>query len=370
MKDEAAREKRLNEILFFGKDPKKYKPQTLPQRNLRLVLYNQEDSPIAYSLERFDSEKEAQQRIKTLASFFDQLGDAKKAVKEGCIQLPEYDFAYYPASQPLASPEPEYTYVETYTDVKEDPAEKTSAFFKNIVSFQPVEPNDEIKSTDKAFVFSSEDPAILMEVMNHGTIKSNYEIVESKKKPGKFRVLFKTPHPVLIKGEKDAAMGKLVSPCIEIYQASSEKEAKAAIICLIEYLKALPQDTEKIYQGEGFYVVEHILLRPTSAADAGKKKSAKDQNVKAKDAFYAFKVSVFLPNWPARFQNSAFRDFAERVIRENCPAHVAAQFYWLGIKKMARFEATYHAWVKARTHTPRESAELDRLADELKTFIE
>ena len=66
-------------------------------------------------------------------------------------------------------------------------------------------------------------------------------------------------------------------------------------------------------------------------------------------AFYNFRISVFFPDWPARFQSRDFRLFAENVIRENAPAHVAVQTFWLDVEKMQTFEDLYERWVKART---------------------
>ena len=65
--------------------------------------------------------------------------------------------------------------------------------------------------------------------------------------------------------------------------------------------------------------------------------------------FYNFKISVFFPDWPARFQSTDFQLFAERVIRENAPAHVAIKAHWLNVEDMQTFEDLYGRWVKAKT---------------------
>ena len=66
------------------------------------------------------------------------------------------------------------------------------------------------------------------------------------------------------------------------------------------------------------------------------------------DLFYSYRVSVFFPDWPPRFVKNAFKRFAVQIVRENAPAHVALDFYWLDEDDMATFETLYFDWVDTK----------------------
>ncbi|QRX82515.1 hypothetical protein [Glaciimonas sp. PAMC28666] len=74
--------------------------------------------------------------------------------------------------------------------------------------------------------------------------------------------------------------------------------------------------------------------------------------------FYSMRLSLFFPEWPIRFQNHGFRDFAERSVRENCPAHLAAQCYWLSTVMMAKFKRLHGDWMQCKyaCHAPSANA--------------
>jgi hypothetical protein len=100
------------------------------------------------------------------------------------------------------------------------------------------------------------------------------------------------------------------------------------------------------------------------------------------DDFYSNRVSVFLPNWPARFQNDEFKLYAQQLISENAPAHVAVDFFWLAANDMADFERLLGEWkslklaVQVRDDFPEKSNSPDRISElneasgRLKTMIE
>lgn len=56
-------------------------------------------------------------------------------------------------------------------------------------------------------------------------------------------------------------------------------------------------------------------------------------------------MSVILPVWPARFQDSDFREFVESLFREQAPAHMRLQFFWMTTKEMKKFESVYFSWI-------------------------
>jgi hypothetical protein len=101
----------------------------------------------------------------------------------------------------------------------------------------------------------------------------------------------------------------------------------------------------------------------------------------AKDEFYSHRISVLLPNWPMRFQNSEFRLYAEQLLYENAPAHLGLDCFWLSIHEMEKFERLHGEWksLMRAAHEQSEGAEqararnaaaLDAASAELKKMLE
>jgi hypothetical protein len=61
---------------------------------------------------------------------------------------------------------------------------------------------------------------------------------------------------------------------------------------------------------------------------------------------YSFRVSFVLPSWPTRFRSAYFRQYVERIIRQETPAHIYAKICWVGLDQMSQFENDYQAWLK------------------------
>jgi len=106
------------------------------------------------------------------------------------------------------------------------------------------------------------------------------------------------------------------------------EEAKAQIEHLTAYLFDYVAD-------EGLYVFEHILLRPDpDDEDAGDKFMPICMNedctqCKPGDP-YSLRLSIVLPGWIRRFSNLYFREYAEKVIRREVPAHILCRICWIG----------------------------------------
>ncbi len=100
------------------------------------------------------------------------------------------------------------------------------------------------------------------------------------------------------------------------------------------------------------------------------------------DSFYSYRVSVFFPNWPLRFQSDEFKIYAEQMVQENAPAHLAIDCYWLPVHDMRALETLYGEWkaLKFSVHTegvsgvsdtkPGQVAALDEAAQKLRLLIE
>lgn len=92
---------------------------------------------------------------------------------------------------------------------------------------------------------------------------------------------------------------------------------------------------------EGFYLLEHILLRPRQPA----KDTATGVPAASDNDFFHCRISFIFPKWTARFANPAFRQFAEKTIANQLPAHLFPQVYWLSLEEMAEFENLYQPWL-------------------------
>lgn len=97
----------------------------------------------------------------------------------------------------------------------------------------------------------------------------------------------------------------------------------------------------------GFHLVEHVLLRPRSAADPLLPVQLDEGGdcpcVEVIDP-YSFRMSIILPSWPGEFQDSRFRAFVEETIRREAPAHVFPRICWISHGQMLAFERAYSAW--------------------------
>nr|VFJ60533.1 MAG: hypothetical protein BECKDK2373C_GA0170839_10829 [Candidatus Kentron sp. DK] len=116
---------------------------------------------------------------------------------------------------------------------------------------------------------------------------------------------------------------------------------------------------------EGLYLVEHILLRPM----AGDKEQQGPllADARYKDP-YSLQVSFVFPDWPGRFPSLVFRQFVERTLREETPAHLTPYVQWLDRDAMAQFETAWRDWRKnvmgaATEHDVAVRGTRDRLLD-------
>lgn len=122
------------------------------------------------------------------------------------------------------------------------------------------------------------------------------------------------------------------------------------------------------YSGEGLFVLEHILLRPlirrTSSTDSDYflPLHLDDAEPIVVDP-YSFRVSIFLPSGrisanepptpdlPERFGDVSFRQLAEKVIREEVPAHIKPYIFWLDRPDMEIFQNSLRTWLERLADT-------------------
>ena len=83
-------------------------------------------------------------------------------------------------------------------------------------------------------------------------------------------------------------------------------------------------------------LVEHMLLRPSGSMDDGLPTEHFN--------FFENRISIIFPSFGVRFNDPEFRSFAEETVRENCPAHLLPEFYWLDFDELAAFELAHEQW--------------------------
>lgn len=113
---------------------------------------------------------------------------------------------------------------------------------------------------------------------------------------------------------------------------------------------------------EGLHLIEHNLLLPVD--ESGCKRIDKN----TKQEFYAFQISILLPNWTARFSDSDFRLYVEGTIREECPAHIYANIHWLNMSTMKEFEDIFKDWLSYK----KDNTDFEKLnvqSEELTKFL-
>jgi hypothetical protein len=97
---------------------------------------------------------------------------------------------------------------------------------------------------------------------------------------------------------------------------------------------------------EGMHLIEHILLRPKSKDFKLMEVCLHDCDCPCEQDIYSFRVSVVLPHWPKHFDNMAFRQYFEKKIREEAPAHLQLKVCWVSNEKLREFEARYKSWTE------------------------
>ncbi len=310
-----------------------------------------------------------------------------------------------------------------------------------------MEEEDENKKPKIRFSFPSDNKEIFKEVLRYGIFEKNYDVHRDSEEESAF-VIYTNPQ------SKHQAV---------VFRGENEDICQEAILKMVAYLKKINE------QSENFYILEHILLRPTapdrfafnliddkndillssydfadmstqqflseelsvigddlenyhivedergrlrvilndsfgkSVARIDKKfilyESAEKKiyevieyiqylkretipigtrieffaepkkGLDLSSDFYSFCISVILPSWPARFQNTEFRTFLKRIFALNAPAHIAINYHWLDMKDMRAFEDVYHRWLKEKQGFPPQQPDLDDLAYELIDFI-
>ncbi|MFH0783134.1 MAG: diguanylate cyclase [Pseudomonadota bacterium] len=158
-------------------------------------------------------------------------------------------------------------------------------------------------------------------------------------------------------------------------------EEKEVLARRIEYFKTAEKRDEAIgylldfliqrYSDEGFFLIEHPLLRPRRLTDSCLPlcPEAAHGDIFARDP-YSFRVTFVLPAYSPRFDNMAFRRHTERSIRLETPSHLLPRICWIDKEQMAIFETAYRQWLDAsvKGSETKRAASLKQLVETLSTL--
>ncbi len=116
---------------------------------------------------------------------------------------------------------------------------------------------------------------------------------------------------------------------------------------------------------EGMFLIEHLLL-----LDKNRKEfmpictDANCTDCNDTDP-YSFRVSIVMPAYSNRFLDMDFRNYTERVLREEMPAHLLVKICWANNEQLHELEEAYKDWllVKANAKEDADSKILKRLIE-------
>jgi hypothetical protein len=175
-----------------------------------------------------------------------------------------------------------------------------------------------VKLNSKKFDNKSEAEQTLLEVMELGLNKENYHYTTKK-------IKLKKQNFIILESEKTF---------------ETEEDAQDKIDEIVAELN------NPCGEPEGLHLIEHLLLRPRNDEFKLMEVCLHDCECLCELDPYSFRVSVVLPYWPNHFENMAFRNYFERKIREEAPAHVQLKICWIGNEALRQFEVSYKDWVE------------------------
>ncbi|MEP7319572.1 MAG: hypothetical protein ABI921_12550, partial [Panacibacter sp.] len=99
---------------------------------------------------------------------------------------------------------------------------------------------------------------------------------------------------------------------------------------------------------EGMFLVEHLLLY--SATTNHFMPICVDENCdECSDTDpYSFRISIVMPAYAPRFLNMDFRDYVEKVMREEMPSHLLPKICWVTNEQLHDFEEIYQQWLQVK----------------------
>ena len=112
----------------------------------------------------------------------------------------------------------------------------------------------------------------------------------------------------------------------------------------LEYIRSLASGN---CNDDSFHLLEHILLRPRDVTFTQilTPMICCPEDPALLDP-YSFWITVVLPDWASRFQNSDRLNAFMQTLRREMPAHLSVRYAMLSRTDMLAFEAAYNEWIK------------------------
>ncbi|HEX2396230.1 MAG TPA: hypothetical protein VHI78_12865 [Bacteroidales bacterium] len=207
--------------------------------------------------------------------------------------IPENDFIISRQSSAVA-----YTFKKTRI---KDPAPSDKVIWKLSLKKE----DNEILVSTEDFIFEGHIRKREERIRQLGTDDTNY--IREKNSEGRF--IFRL-------ADRSKEPPQILAICKKSYQ--KEEDMEAEIKSLIRFFS---------FEME---IVEMEDIRPdlNSFADP-----------------YSFRISMFIPAWPAKFRDPGFRHLFEKAVYLETPAHIYPEVYWLEYHEMKDFEEVYKAWL-------------------------
>ena len=175
----------------------------------------------------------------------------------------------------------------------------------------------------------------LHDLILNGDNPAHYHIKESPTS-GDFEVYFKTTN-----NAEALVLGGLFTKEAADYQLDM----------FISQIKLFKQNSQ------GFFVVEHLLLRPQAPNTI----EAPEDEARILSNFCNHRLSIVSPAWsPLSIEKDARRSFEQQVAQE-VPAHLRVDFHWLPWDAMKKFEAVYKAWLHEKSKSLQPDADVAKL---------
>ncbi|PTB89188.1 hypothetical protein C9994_17545, partial [Marivirga lumbricoides] len=112
----------------------------------------------------------------------------------------------------------------------------------------------------------------------------------------------------------------------EIQLSIEELDLKFVSIHADESVEATHEALEKLYE---FLIDKRNIVDYNHKIGFFIKNS--EESPRIPENFYSYRMSVFFPDWTARFDNPEFKSIAEEVVFKQQPASVALSTHWLDI---------------------------------------
>ena len=147
--------------------------------------------------------------------------------------------------------------------------------------------------------------------------------------------------------------GKILARRIELFdtEIEAQTEIDEAVAFISTHFEGVDDEPE-----EGFFVVEHLLLRPKYNEVVEGTKISDTLLPKIRDDFgnitdegkdpYSFRVTAVFPAQLKKFANKNFQELTELTLRLETPAHIMPQVFFVNNLQLSRFERAYKKWLE------------------------